>query len=204
MTKRDLIAAALKVYGVILIAQTVIGSVMYIELVITAAHGNYSPAQSAGAMIAAWICYVVVSLAMGVFLVWDGDRIARLTVRADALLPSLDFKRDARWVLAIALTALGVYFIAIAITGLAHDVAYAFLRSVYAAMEHGESASGYKDLMLQHAWVDQRTQIVEALIRLLLGAVLALWGNGIAGLLWRDRAQEPPASEPPQPTSPRH
>lgn len=195
MTKRDLVSAALKVYGVILIAQTVIGSVMYIQLVITAAQGNFYPKQSAGGMVAAWICYVVISLLLGLSLVMGGDRIARLVVGEDAPVPSIDLRRDARMVLSLALTVFGVVLTVSAITGLLGEVAKHLMSIIYAAHSQNESVGSVTEAYSSAVWSAMWNQVVRSALGLILGLYLAIRGHSLAGLLMRDREEPTPKEQ---------
>lgn len=199
MTKRDVVSIALKVFGVILIAQTVISSVFYVQMVITAAQGNFSPKQSAGAMIASWICYLVISVVIGGYLVKNGDTLAGVLARDDAPIPAVDVKRDARSILALALVVYGVILIAGSVTGLLSHIAKTYLQASYTAQSQSGVSGALLGYALRDMWVAGRTETIRAILGLLMGFYLAVRGSNLAGLLCRRWDSGDAELEPEQP-----
>jgi hypothetical protein len=141
MTKRDLVSAALKVFGVILIVNTIIGSLSLVGTYMAIWGGSTATKESPAGTVAAWACYIVVSLIIGIGLVRDGDRIAALTIRADAPIPALDVASNARTLLSLALVVTGVVFVVLSITDLLGGLARFLLDALYTARAQEASTS---------------------------------------------------------------
>lgn len=169
MSKRDILAIALKVVGAVFLIYGILElpTVIYIAL----SSRSTVAGTNASVAIATQFTSFGLTLALGACLVFAADGISRLLVREDAQLPASVIQADRRSVFQLALKIIGVVSVVQAVPALLSLLPKTV--SVYgqSSLEFGTS----------YMWLSYWSNLVRDAAMLLIGIYLIWGGNLVSG-----------------------
>lgn len=189
MSKRDIIAAALKVYGVVVVSAAVIYSPNYIGLVFSAprvAGGEIGR----GAAAVMYIGPLALALVVGLLLILYAECAGRWLASNEPV--GAVAGTSARELLAAALAVVGVVVLVGGVISFAREIANSLISAHYWVKTGRIDSLNIRDMVMEQFWVGRRTSVVQLAVSLLLGGLLALKARPIAEKL----TSEPSSKDP--------
>ncbi len=182
MSKRDLLAVGLRVYGVVIISIVLIYSPTCVSLAATLARSKAKAFVSGGAAVAAYIGPLVLGLALGAAILLCAESISRLLL-PQAGEPEAKLVLNARDLLHAALATVGVVVLVGAVIGFVREAASSYLNAYYHTLTGTADAISLREVVVQDLWVGRRTAVIVFAVSAIIGLVLVLRPGALAGRL---------------------